>query len=553
MIAATAAVCLQWPLRPKKQETEKTFQHVWKVTLSDGGPYYVRRVQPKIAGYAPYFTAYLADDPVEPHPDRPDLSRTYGTLEQAFLACERQLQQREGVPVDSNASAAMSAFRARSGRTMKKQKSSGSFASGGYSKGTQTKRRPEETMILSRSEAVSLLQAAGCKAANTFPSERLARDLVALEGVSEDELSDLLSEDPENAELLSQVLAAARGGRGVEVAEESAGNDDAPNEPPAAPAPPQRNGHHKVKAALPVQQTEVTATGVRELSNPKWTRVSYKLAREWKEMERFPKDRGLKPSRLEMLRKAVLAGRFRGNEWADCHVMETGQIYRMNGNHTANVLFSLFEEGRKPETSVLVRHFECDTMEEAAGLWGTFDPKGSARTKGEVIRSYSSACPAFDGVRNELISLATAALAFVRWGKEAKRKDADEQAEELLARVDFVMWLDLFVDRPRKEVRHIWRTPVIAAMARCFEKDRESAELFWPKIRDDCDDLKNAPTRTLFRWLTTHNLGNKSSATDVVGEHHMYVVCIQAWNAWRAGDSTVRFSYRYGMDAPSAR
>jgi len=63
----------------------------------------------------------------------------------------------------------------------------------------------------------------------------------------------------------------------------------------------------------------------------------------------------------------------------------------MNGKHTSNVIAEMYEAQEEvPEFYQLVREYECKTMQDVAHLFASFDPKQSARSKGDIIKGFAA-------------------------------------------------------------------------------------------------------------------------------------------------------------------
>jgi hypothetical protein len=110
---------------------------------------------------------------------------------------------------------------------------------------------------------------------------------------------------------------------------------------------------------------------------PVTQRVTKKLAAEFAEMDPAPRDRPLSERRLSVYRSLWSRGLFRPCTWARAYCAETGGLYRVNGKHTSTLLAGLSEI---PEFYVTVEDYQCDTLEDVAHLYGTFDSRLPAGT-----------------------------------------------------------------------------------------------------------------------------------------------------------------------------
>ena len=104
-----------------------------------------------------------------------------------------------------------------------------------------------------------------------------------------------------------------------------------------------------------------------------------------------------KIARVAWLDGIIANDEFRSPEWASCEVKDTGLTYRVNGKHTGFCLSKLTVEGNLPKVDVIVTEFSCQTMQEAAKLYSTFDPSQSAKRAVDIYRIYGQNTPLLGG------------------------------------------------------------------------------------------------------------------------------------------------------------
>lgn len=259
------------------------------------------------------------------------------------------------------------------------------------------------------------------------------------------------------------------------------------------------------------------------------------LVNEFHAMPVFPRDRAVKKVILSTLREAFRTGQYRGGEYASVKVKETGETYRVNGKHTGFVCTEWLEKGRPlPPVQMTVSHFECDTMEQAADLYQTFDPAKSARAKGDLIRAYASATEELSQCKDALLKLCTPAIAYAEWGSNFKNHSTQEQTHLMIENASFVRWVKDIMDT-KKEGQHLWRAPVVSAMLRTWCAGPEAATTFWEAVRDGTED-KKSPEYKLKKWLETHKFGASQKTEEGVGraeDREGVYHCVCAWNAFR--------------------
>lgn len=279
---------------------------------------------------------------------------------------------------------------------------------------------------------------------------------------------------------------------------------------------------------------------------PKTVLASRALVKEFVEMEPAPHDRPLSERRLQVYDRILNAGDFRPVVWAAAVCDETGCTYRVNGKHTSTLL-----SGRDPlpEFWVTVERYRCKTLNEVAALYGTFDSSVASRTTKDINLSFAATLPELRDVQQKLIHLTVTAAANLKWtDTELRAVPPAERAEELFERADFVKWLGKVIPaantKPMSVTRPLLRSPVVQAMMATYDRSPRLAMQFWEMVRDESAPENTDPTRTLSRFLvraamlTAGSGARGTRGKKVVTHREMFVKCLHAWNAWRAGETT---------------
>src|SRR4051812_22803639 len=110
--------------------------------------------------------------------------------------------------------------------------------------------------------------------------------------------------------------------------------------------------------------------GWKLTGRPKTQKVTKALAKAFVDMEAAPHDRPLSERRLQVYEKLLYMGEFRPVTWASAYCVETGETYRVNGKHTSIMLSGLEV---LPDFFVTIEEYECDTLQDVAKLYSTFD------------------------------------------------------------------------------------------------------------------------------------------------------------------------------------
>ncbi len=400
---------------------------------------------------------------------------------------------------------------------------------------------------LNKRDVVALLTEMGVKDADALDDVKLKKKVSRIPALLE---KDAIHE-PESEEGLhtyEAVLNALETNEELEFVSEEEAGEDKPAKTPGRKRKLATKPEPQPKEKEIIERPTVTHK-FEESEKSKEVLISEKLAKEWQEKPRFPKDRDFQQSRADRLEVEYLNGTFRGCEWADCYCEETKETYRMNGNHTSKVALKLFADGKEfPKFKILVRHYKAPTMADVAYLFSTYDPKWSGRSKNDLLKVYSSADENTKDLPPRMLTVVTSGIAFSKLEKGYRKLTTEEQATLLLDNSSFAKWASgLFDGIAAKNSKHLLRMSVFAAMLKTWGVDAEAAEEFWTKIRDDSDDPKDSPTRVLYRWLIGHKVGARE-AKERVGEREVYFYCLKAWNAWRNEESSVKLTH-YKEDA----
>lgn len=286
------------------------------------------------------------------------------------------------------------------------------------------------------------------------------------------------------------------------------------------------------------------------MEKPRTMLASKPLVAEFVAMEPAPHDRPLSERRMHVYERILKSGDFRPVTWASVLCKETNCTYRVNGKHTSNLLAA---KDPIPEFYVTLERWICDTLNDVASLYATYDSNLSSRTAQDVNLSFAATLPELRQVPARLINLTVTAAAYLKWDDAELRKVPQvERAEQLLDRADFVKWLQKIVNTSTDKgslSRHLLRSPVACAMMATYDRYPSKAADFWTMVRDESHANRDDATRTLSRFLVRASLTSRDRQKEAkkVGHREMYVKCLHAWNAWRKGETT---SLAYHAKAP---
>jgi hypothetical protein len=287
------------------------------------------------------------------------------------------------------------------------------------------------------------------------------------------------------------------------------------------------------------------------MREPKVMRLSKELVEEFYNMEKVPRDRPESKNRLDIYRAILAKNRFRSVHWVKAFCKETGKVYRINGKHTSILMWEVINN--LPVLWAFVEEFHCDTLEDMAELYSTFDSRTQSRTVTDINGTFAGCSPALTSVSPRILSLGVSGICFSRDFQNYGTVPANERAKVMLNHPDFFLWLEkVFEKEKSRQESGMYRVPVTAAMFQCFKLDRERADKFWLEVRDEEGHPNDVPSRHLATYLRNRVL--RSSATKkkkhTATGQEMYDESIRSWNAWRKGRATVS-AYR-SVETPVA-
>lgn len=276
----------------------------------------------------------------------------------------------------------------------------------------------------------------------------------------------------------------------------------------------------------------------RTKDKPKTIKVTKEIAERFRTMDP-PHDRPLSERRLAIYERMLKSGCFRPVTWATCMCFETGQEYRINGQHTSTLLASVEP---LPEFYAVVESYEADTLEDVAKLWATFDSRISTRTNSDINVSFAASIEELKHLPSRFISMMVTAASYDKWQDGYASIPAPERAELLLDNIEFCQWCESLIVGTGNSSRHIARGPVVAAMHATFTKSRRAATDFWTAVRDETGATPDLPDRKLAKWLNSFRVDSGQGATAAKSrrakQREFYVKSLHSWNAWRKGQST---------------
>jgi len=290
-------------------------------------------------------------------------------------------------------------------------------------------------------------------------------------------------------------------------------------------------------------------------------KITHELAMKIRDMEDFTGERPLSEKRVRALKGEIKAGRSKLFDWSIAYCLSSGKWYRVNGQHSSTIFATM--DSIPENCFACVTRYDCDTLEDIAVLYSTFDDKRSARTNRDIVSCVLSTLPEIsDTVSQTVASLCVTGMVlyhgFLNEGEyrnsgtgreiSVANSSSIEKADLLRRNVSFSVFLSKLLHGCTKTRKHIARGPVVAAIYATYLINREVCDSFWNSVGSGLT-MPGDPERVIEDFLkSTRVLGDGKNS---VSPREMYVKCIHAWNAYRRGRKITLF-YRRDADVPVA-
>jgi hypothetical protein len=254
------------------------------------------------------------------------------------------------------------------------------------------------------------------------------------------------------------------------------------------------------------------------------------LAEKFATMTPSPTERPLNPSRVRYLRAKIEAGLAVSFQWAFAKYL--GTVYRMNAQHSSNVLHAMNRDGAFPEGLFAhVDEFEVNSLEALALLFRQYDDRKSSRSLGDVAGGYQGLYPELNSVPRWIGKIGIEAVTWFNKNIDGISVPAgDDQFARFSDRslYPYLQWL-AEVD-PAGTLKHV---PLVAAMFGTYNAAQAEAEAFWEAVANGGIEMDStAPASALYNWLEADARRELNVKIKPPGYYQGAIYC---WNAFRAG------------------
>ena len=233
-------------------------------------------------------------------------------------------------------------------------------------------------------------------------------------------------------------------------------------------------------------------------------------------------------NRKKYLLRMFEVGDIKPMEWvvAICQ----GRLFRINGNHSSNIIFNDGEPQIFTGTKVFLYTYDLgDDMSLLTALWSVFDNKESSRSYIELLEVNTGDVAEFEDFRRDEIKKIAAAISFKAFRVSTSKKTSDKIA--MLRDYKDKQELKRIIEVVREsEANCLNFTPVMTAMLFTNEINLDKSKDFW--------DLVAKPTGTQTETSPTVRLRNFLSTVvsqSTMDHEEICAHCLNVWQAWSAG------------------
>ena len=248
---------------------------------------------------------------------------------------------------------------------------------------------------------------------------------------------------------------------------------------------------------------------------------------------------------MAYLNDTVLNGRAITFTWAKAHVLETGETYRVNGNHSSTMLAKLngdFPEGLK----VHVDTYEVADKKALCLLFRQFDSRVSARTVDDIAGAYQGVETALASVPKQAARKAIEGIVWYERNKIGSDVPAGDDRFQWLLDPRYHQFIQM-TGRILSLKTPEFNAPVIGAMYGAHDREPAKAEEFYDAVaKQGGGNDEDHPASVLDAWLVSSR-----EQDDKPTEKETYYACAYCWNVFRRGGSLDRIpKYNKKKGAP---
>ena len=221
----------------------------------------------------------------------------------------------------------------------------------------------------------------------------------------------------------------------------------------------------------------------------------------------IPGERPIRPGRAKKIQQWIANGTFCRANFAYAECKEDGVTYRVNGQHTSHELSKCDDDDPNApdfpqDVDVHIEHWVCDSRDELADIFETFDNPTSGRTNDDKLGVFVAQ---YDDLRGIPKVVAKSALKAVNEYRREVKSDEFPPVQTrdlglLLAEEDIRKFVQFYVEF-QQSIYQGWKNHGVgAAMYEAWKEDAETAGEIWAEVLDESNPDPRSPQRV---WVST--------------------------------------------------
>lgn len=244
-------------------------------------------------------------------------------------------------------------------------------------------------------------------------------------------------------------------------------------------------------------------------------------------------ERKLDPKHIAYLRNQVKDGAWHACFWAK--VKFDGQWFRLNGQHSATMLYNLDEASFPTGQKILMEYYSAESEREILAMFDKFDSPRCVRKPGDHLAVNANIYPELRTMIKSALTRAISAFYLHTNGGEMKKVGANERVRAI--HTESVRQWAMF-SYPFAKTKKTWRNGFLGGMYACWLVHPAEAMRFFTFVKDDSHEDKKHPSSTLSKHLEFLMSDSEGKAGKSKGHRELYVKTLHAWNAYCDGRST---------------
>lgn len=236
------------------------------------------------------------------------------------------------------------------------------------------------------------------------------------------------------------------------------------------------------------------------------------LAARFAAMTPLPGERLLRSTRRQYLEAQLLRGKFSGPDWASGRCLSTDTIYRLDGQHSSDLLTHLPGGAEFPTGLIAtITHYEFDSMGDAADVFNLFNNPRSVRNNLDMMGTYAAQIPELEMYSREfMVNVGNGIYEYEKKRHQGKARDAillgprDRGLYFMFTNrpefVTYAHWLADFRDL-RNGKAFLPKPVIVAEMIAHRVQAPQTADEFWRLVFAQSHPDPDHETKVLAEWF----------------------------------------------------